>query len=250
MGAIQAPLLGISPSDRTDQKARGAFFTPAPIAEFLAAWAIADNPRATILDPTCGEAAFLKAAGTTLKQMGADGRDLAEQVFGVDVHPESLDEAARLLNADGLHANLIAQDFFALPSPSQPGASLPLFDAVVGNPPFIRYQEHSGAVRHRAAQAALAQGVRLSGLASSWAALVVHACSFLKPGGRLAMVLPAELLMGSDQPPEVLWQTGSGPCQPVSSLGSCGLWTAAERPSPGWYSGLFCSTHGVSCQEH
>ena len=48
-------------------------------------------------------------------------------------------------------------------------------------------------MRHRAARAALAQGVRLSGLASSWAALVVHAGAFLKPEGRLAMVLPAEL---------------------------------------------------------
>ena len=36
--------------------------------------------------------------------------------------------------------------------------------------------------------------VRLSGLASSWAAFVVHASHFLSPGGRLGLVLPAELL--------------------------------------------------------
>jgi L-serine dehydratase len=48
-------------------------------------------------------------------------------------------------------------------------------DAVVGNPPFIRYQDHRGDARKRSAAAALAQGVRLSGLASSWAALLVHA---------------------------------------------------------------------------
>jgi hypothetical protein len=67
-------------------------------------------------------------------------------------------------------------------------------DAVIGNPPFVRYQQHKGDVRKRSAAAALAQGVRLSGLASSWAALLVHACGFLKPDGRVAMVLPAELL--------------------------------------------------------
>ena len=194
MTAIQAALPGVPTNGRTDQKARGAFFTPRPIAEFLAAWAIADNPDATVLDPTCGEAVFLRAAGTTLRHLGAFGGDLSKQVFGVDVHAQSLDEAARVLEADGLDASLLAQDFFTVSSPLQPGAPLPLFDAVVGNPPFIRYQEHSGAVRHRAFEAALAQGVRLSGLASSWAALVVHACSFLKPDGRLAMVLPAELL--------------------------------------------------------
>uniref|UniRef100_UPI00404027B6 hypothetical protein n=1 Tax=Streptomyces sp. DSM 41540 TaxID=3448657 RepID=UPI00404027B6 len=33
-----------------------------------------------------------------------------------------------------------------------------------------------------------------TGLASSWAAFTVHAALFLRPGGRLALVLPAELL--------------------------------------------------------
>ena len=36
--------------------------------------------------------------------------------------------------------------------------------------------------------------MRLTGLASSWAAFVVHASAFLKDNGRLALVLPAELL--------------------------------------------------------
>ena len=67
-------------------------------------------------------------------------------------------------------------------------------DAVIGNPPFVRYHDHRGMERKRSAAAALAQGVRLSGLASSWAALLVHSCSFLNPEGRVAMVLPAELM--------------------------------------------------------
>lgn len=45
-----------------------------------------------------------------------------------------------------------------------------------------------------AQRAALAQGVRLNGLANAWAAFVVHAASFLRPGGRLALILPAALL--------------------------------------------------------
>ncbi len=67
-------------------------------------------------------------------------------------------------------------------------------DAVIGNPPFIRYQDWTGAQRDRARFAALQQGVALTGLASSWAAFVVHAAAHLKQGGRLGMVLPAELL--------------------------------------------------------
>lgn len=177
-----------------DQKARGAFFTPPAIADFLAAWAVDDDPRATVLDPTCGEAVFLLSAGRRLRELGTPTADLDRQIFGVDLHKKSLAEAMVLLEQEGLDAHLIAEDFFSLPSPVQLGCTLPEVDAVIGNPPFVRYQQHIGAPRARSAAAALAQGVRLSGLASSWAALLVHACSFLKPDGRLAMVLPAELL--------------------------------------------------------
>lgn len=176
------------------RKARGAFFTPPAIADYFAAWAVDDNPNAKVLDPTCGEAVFLLAAGRRLKELGVNAERLQTQVFGVDIHEESLADAAHLLDAEGMSADLIANDFFALPSPAQLGCPLPEMDAVIGNPPFVRYQEHIGDVRRRSAAAALSQGVRLSGLASSWAALLIHACSFLKPEGRVAMVLPAELL--------------------------------------------------------
>lgn len=176
------------------RRERGAFFTPPAIADYLAAWAVADNPQARVLDPTCGEAVFLLAAGNQLKRLGRSTADLDSQLFGVDLHQDSVEEASRLLDEKGLDARLLAQDFFSVPTPDELGCPLPLMDAVIGNPPFVRYQLHTGESRARSLRAAMAQGVRLSGLASSWAALVVHACAFLKPEGRLAMVFPAELL--------------------------------------------------------
>ena len=68
------------------------------------------------------------------------------------------------------------------------------FDAVIGNPPYVRYQNFAGEARARAQRAALAAGVRLTGLSSSWAAFTIHASRFLRPEGRLALVLPGELL--------------------------------------------------------
>jgi adenine-specific DNA-methyltransferase len=183
------------PGDTTDlRKARGAFFTPPAIAEHLAAWAIQDDPSATILDPTCGDGVFLIAAGQRLKALGRQTSDLDSQVFGIDLHSASLDEAMRVLEDEGLDAHLIASDFFAVATPDTLDAPLPYLDAVVGNPPFIRYQEHVGDSRRMSVEAAFKQGVRLNGLASSWAASLAHAAGFLKPDGRLAMVLPAELL--------------------------------------------------------
>jgi methylase of polypeptide subunit release factors len=183
------------PSDSPElRKQRGAFFTPPAIADFLAAWATAGRADARVLDPTCGEAVFLLAAARRLAANGAAPASTRNLLHGVDLHEASRDHSRALLHAEGYDAQLVSGDFFAQPTPAQLGGRLPWMDAVVGNPPFVRYQGHRGEARKLSAAAALAQGVRLSGLASSWAALLVHACSFLQPDGRVAMVLPAELM--------------------------------------------------------
>ena len=183
-----------APDSLFARKARGAFFTPPAIAQFLTDWAIADNPRAQVLDPTCGDGVFLLAAGERLRHLGAPPAAIRSHLTGVDVHEPSLDRASAYLREDRLDATLIQSDFFNLGTPAQIGSELGWQDAVVGNPPFVRYQQYGVEARKRAAAAALAQGVRLNGLASSWAPLLAHAAGFLKPDGRLAMVVPAELL--------------------------------------------------------
>jgi adenine-specific DNA methylase len=88
----------------------------------------------------------------------------------------------------------VQSDFFDLSTPAQIADEIGWQDAVIGNPPFVRYQEFSGKARTKGLAASLAQGVRLSQLTSSWAPTLVHGSAFLKPGGRIAMVCPAELL--------------------------------------------------------
>lgn len=188
-------MMSIRPGDSSElRKERGAFFTPQAIADHLAAWAVGDQADAKVMDPTCGEAVFLLSAGRMLKNLGRDAAELEQQLFGFDLHRDSLDFASGLLEDAGLDARLQKADFFSVATPDQLGATTPWMDAIIGNPPFVRYQRHIGEARDRSKQAALQQGVRLSNLSSSWAALLVHSCGFLKPEGRLAMVLPAELM--------------------------------------------------------
>lgn len=176
------------------RKARGAFYTPVPIAKYLADWAIAGRAHARLFDPSCGEGVFLKAGGEVLSDLGVAAALVGEQLYGVEINQAAVNETRRLLAAERVVPHLIAADFASLMPPTELFGDLGPFDAVIGNPPYVRYQLHTGAARRMSAKAALRQGVRLSGLASSWAALLVHAASFLKPDGRLAMVLPAELL--------------------------------------------------------
>ena len=168
------------------RKARGAFFTPPEIASYLVEWAVR-APEDTVFDPSCGEASFLLAAADRLKRVGADPRLWKKQLHGVEIFESSARKAESVLRETDYDAEITRGDFFEL------GASA-TYDAVVGNPPFIRYQNFSGSARARGLEAALAQGVRLSGLASSWAAFVVKSALHVAPKGRLALVLPAELL--------------------------------------------------------
>jgi len=178
---------------QNDRKARGAFFTPPEIAQFLSDWAVRDGDT-RVLDPTCGEAVFLLSAGRNLQAAGASPSEIKRCLTGIDLHKPSLAESRVLLREEGLDAKLICQDFFDVPTPGQFGNTTGWQDAVIGNPPFVRYQEFSGATRRKALRAADDQGVKLSQLASSWAPTLIQAAAFLKPQGRLAMVVPAELL--------------------------------------------------------
>ena len=171
------------------RKALGAYYTPMSIAAFLSNWAIGERPTAAVLDPTCGDGVFLQAAGRELRALGATD----PRLMGIDIDREALNKTAERLSADELNASLLQSSFFDVTS-GAPAADCLKVDAVVGNPPFIRYQGHVGEMRAAANRAALAQGVQLSGLASAWAACLVHAADFLRSDGRLGMVLPAELL--------------------------------------------------------
>lgn len=74
-------------------------------------------------------------------------------------------------------------------------ADLPGITAVVGNPPYVRDHGFTGEARKAGLARSWEQGVKLTQLASSWAHFVIHATSFLDGrDGRLALVLPAELL--------------------------------------------------------
>lgn len=188
----------------TARKARGAFFTPPSLARYVVQWAIR-TPGDDVLEPSCGEAAFLLAAAERLGALAEYGQQsplpgtASEQIAdgvgdgagphldGVELHPASARAAESLLRGAGHRARVAVGDFFD----QLPGGG---YDAVVGNPPYVRYQDFSGDVRRRAREAALRAGVPISDLASSWAAFTVHAAMFCRPGGRLGLVLPAELL--------------------------------------------------------
>lgn len=167
------------------QKELGAFYTPRAMADVLVRWSIR-SPDDRMLDPSFGGYVFLEAARDHLTALGATPEAALSQVWGIDADPVALAAARDAGHLAG--ARLIEADFFDV-EPEDLG----LVDANIGNPPYVRYQDwDAGASRAHAIAEAI--GAPLTRLASLWAPFIVHGTRFLRRGGRMAQVLPAEIL--------------------------------------------------------
>lgn len=127
---------------------------------------------------------------------------MATQVRGIELSSETYRSTRNSFDGVDNAPQLIHGDFFDQ-SPRQFGK----VTAIVGNPPFIRYQRFSGEVRQKALRRASEAGVELSELCSSWAPFLVHATTFIEPDGRMAVVAPAELV-----------HAGCQACRPIPDI--------------------------------
>ena len=176
----------VDPPKGARAKQFGAYYTDERIADFLVHWAIRSHSD-KVIDPSFGGGVFLEAA---IKRLEALGGEVSSQVYGVEIDEQVHGQIAYELSLlyDIRTSHLLRKDFFELDS-----TNLPPLDAVVGNPPFIRYQRFSGNNRRLALRQVEKQGLTLNKLVSSWTPFLIHSCTLLKRGGRLAMVIPVEI---------------------------------------------------------
>lgn len=152
----------------THEKQFGQYFTSDEVASSLVKWVVRrESDR--ILDPSCGDGQFIRQH---------------PRAVGVELDPVAASAARAVAPSALVHGG----DFFQWAA-----ATNERFDGIAGNPPFIRFQAFSGAVRAQALAAASLMGAHFSSLASSWAPFIVVAAGLLKRGGRIAFVVPAEI---------------------------------------------------------
>lgn len=172
-------------ANESPEKLRGGFYTDPDIARFLARWVLRGQP-ATVLEPSCGDGAFLAAL---LAERGASLRNIAAW----ELDPGEAGKARGRCRAGGnLQVEVHPGDFlqwFVLAE-----AQAPRFDAVVGNPPFIRYQYLSDTQQWLAERIFTRFRLSFTKHTNAWVPFVLASLSLLQPGGRLGMVVPAEIL--------------------------------------------------------
>lgn len=175
------------------QKLHGGYYTPAPLAGFLVEWAI-KSPSTSVLEPSCGDGVFLEAVVNRLLELGISPDSISSQITAVEINPEEADKAGnRLRKIITNHAapSILKEDFFKLCESVLAGRK---FDSIVGNPPFIRYQNFPESYREAAFRLMKQSGLHPNRLTNAWLPFVVLATEMLTDHGRLAMVVPAELL--------------------------------------------------------
>ena len=168
---------------QTEQKLRGGYYTPEDLADFLTRWAARANPE-SLLEPSCGDGMFFNRVAS---HMGNP------TVTAFEVDKEEAKKARDQAASAGLtNVNVHANDFLGWALDAIKGRVR--FDAILGNPPFIRYQYLPPLFQGRAESIFNALNCKFTKHTNAWVPFVMASFALLRPGGRLAMVVPAEII--------------------------------------------------------
>lgn len=168
------------------QKLRGGYYTPKDLATFLCEWVLEINPK-RVLEPSCGDGVFLSA----LRSAGASAK-LAVTAFELDgLEAEKAKQRAKEI---GLQSSKVHSADFLSWALEMYGKEEATFDAVVGNPPFVRYQYLPPPFQVKAEQVFRELGLPFTKHTNAWVPFILASMRMLRPGGRLAMVVPAEII--------------------------------------------------------
>jgi len=172
------------------QKLRGGYYTPQPIADFICKWAIT-RPTQRVLEPSCGDGNFIESAIKRFLALGVPQNKIIGLLKGIELIQTEAEKSSLRAANYGLNSNtIINSDFFNYISNANGDSH---YDVVVGNPPFIRYQNFPEEHREKAFEMMKAIGLKPNKLTNIWVPFLILSAHVLNRNGRLGMVIPAEL---------------------------------------------------------
>lgn len=166
-------------------KLRGSYYTPKWIADFVARW-ISQYGVRSILEPSCGDGIFFQSLSENISS--------EIDIWGFDTDFAAIRRAGERRLASCVNPIFRCEDFLTWAIGNIKTENPVSFDAVVGNPPFIRYQYLDKTMQQAAQSLFALMGQKFTKHTNAWLPFLLASIAFLKPGGHIGMVLPAEIL--------------------------------------------------------
>jgi len=205
---------GVIPPERRHEM--GEYYTPPAICDLITRLTI-DGANDTVFDPACGSGGFLVSAYHRKRQMlsrpeGSHERVLS-QIYGVDInrfpaHLSAINLAIQDLSSYTEQVNIEITDFFELRpnnqrfareradasgSKEESGVVEELvgnFDAVVGNPPYIRGRNIDADQKEQARNhLSRVDAGDMSKRMDIYGYFLTHSTEFLADGGRMGFII-------------------------------------------------------------
>ena len=123
----------------TRQKQNGIVYTPRWLVNLILDAVGFDGSKGRLLDPSCGDGAFLEAAAERI--VAKCGK---AELVGIEINPKAAQQCRKRLSNHGVPFEILCQDALY-------AKNLGSFDFVVGNPPYVRIQ-HLGKNRRERIQ--------------------------------------------------------------------------------------------------
>ncbi|MDC4998402.1 N-6 DNA methylase [Acinetobacter baumannii] len=173
-------------ADQTTQKLRGGYYTPQHLADYVAKWVLSINPQ-SILEPSCGDGVFIQAIAN-------NNAINSLQMSCFELLDTEVEKAQNLAKKLGYANCNVTEGDFLVWANKQLAENKKIFDGVVGNPPFIRYQFLEKSFQAETETVFKTLGLKFTKHTNAWVPFILASLSLLKDGGRLGMVIPSEII--------------------------------------------------------
>jgi adenine-specific DNA-methyltransferase len=175
-------------SEVSSDKLRGGFYSPDALV--TACWnnvmALVDSRDGLkVLEPSVGDGAFIR--GLAKHQL----RARVARMDAVELVPEEASRAEYALQDANLSGHVREGSFLNASMDDLDG-----YDAVVGNPPFLRYQFVNSTDLDELASVEARAKTQIGRVSNLWIPIFLSAVSRLRDGGVFSFILPSEFLTG------------------------------------------------------